>query len=118
MELWRRNQVAVTAASFVGFTGFTMVMPFLASYIQDLGVTDLGDVAVWTGLTLGVTPALSALCAPLWGRVADRFGNKLLLLRALASCVVWSWDSWRKRRNRGICLRCVRFRDSPLDTAR
>ena len=88
MELWRRNQVAVTAASFVGFTGFTMVMPFLASYIQDLGVTDLGDVAVWTGLTLGVTPALSALCAPLWGRVADRFGNKLLLLRALASCVV------------------------------
>ena len=88
MEHWRRNQIAVTAASFVGFTGFTMVMPFLASYIQDLGVTDLGDVAVWTGLTLGVTPALSALCAPLWGRVADRFGNKLLLLRALASCVV------------------------------
>lgn len=88
MEYWRRNQIAVTAASFVGFTGFTMVMPFLASYIQDLGVTDLGDVAVWTGLTLGVTPALSAMCAPLWGRVADRFGNKVLLLRALASCVV------------------------------
>jgi DHA1 family multidrug resistance protein-like MFS transporter len=88
VENWRRNQVAVTAASFVGFTGFTMVMPFLASYIQELGITDLGDIALWTGLTLGVTPALSAICAPLWGRVADRFGNKLLLLRALASSVV------------------------------
>ncbi len=88
METWRRNQVAVTAASFVGFTGFTMVMPFLASYIQGLGVTDVGDVALWTGLTLGVTPAVSALCAPLWGRVGDRFGHKLLLLRALASSVV------------------------------
>jgi DHA1 family multidrug resistance protein-like MFS transporter len=88
VEDWRRNQVAVTAASFVGFTGFTMVMPFLASYIQQLGVTDVGDVAVWTGLTLGVTPALSAMCSPLWGRVADRFGNKVLLLRALASSVV------------------------------
>jgi DHA1 family multidrug resistance protein-like MFS transporter len=65
-----------------------MVMPFLASYIQQLGVTDVGDVAVWTGVTLGVTPALSAMCAPLWGRVADRFGNKVLLLRALASSAV------------------------------
>ena len=65
-----------------------MVMPFLASYIQGFGVTDVGDVALWTGLTLGVTPAVSALCAPLWGRVADRYGNKLLLQRALASSVV------------------------------
>ena len=88
METWRQNQVAVTAASFVGFTGFTMVMPFLASYMQDLGVTDVGDVALWTGLTLGVTPAVSAMCAPLWGRVGDRFGNKLLLQRSLASSVV------------------------------
>jgi MFS family permease len=88
VETWRRNQVAVTAGSFVGFTGFTMVMPFLASYIQGMGVTDVGEVALWTGLTLGVTPAVSAMGAPLWGRVADRFGNKILLQRSLASCVL------------------------------
>jgi MFS family permease len=85
---WRRNQIAVVAATFVGFTGFTLVMPFLSRYIQELGVTDTGEVALWTGITLGVTPALSALCAPLWGRVGDRFGNKLLVQRALLSCVV------------------------------
>jgi len=65
-----------------------MVMPFLARYIQELGVTDIGDVALWSGLTLGVTPAVSALCAPIWGRIGDRFGNKLLLMRALASSVL------------------------------
>ena len=53
-----------------------MVMPFLASYIQGLGVTDVGEVALWTGLTLGVTPAVSAMCAPLWGRVADRYRQR------------------------------------------
>jgi hypothetical protein len=42
-----------------------MVMPFLASYIQGLGVTDAGEVDLWTGLTLGVTPAVSAMCTPL-----------------------------------------------------
>jgi MFS family permease len=85
---WRRNQFAVTAASFVGFTGFTLVMPFLPLYIRQLGVTDVGEIALWTGLTLGVTPALTALCSPFWGRVADRFGHKLMVERALLSFVV------------------------------
>jgi MFS family permease len=85
---WRRNQVAVVAATFVGFTGFTLVMPFLSLYIQELGVTDTGAVALWTGITLGITPAIVAMCSPLWGRVADRFGNKLLVQRSLFSCVV------------------------------
>ena len=88
MELWRRNQIAVTAASFVGFTGFTLVMPFLARYMQELGLTDTGEVALWTGVTLGVTPALSALVSPLWGRVGDRFGNKILVQRALFSSAI------------------------------
>jgi DHA1 family multidrug resistance protein-like MFS transporter len=85
---WRRNQFAVTAASFVGFTGFTLVMPFLPLYIRQLGVVDDGEVALWTGLTLGVTPALTALCSPFWGRIADRFGHKLMVERALVSFVV------------------------------
>jgi DHA1 family multidrug resistance protein-like MFS transporter len=85
---WRRNQFAVTAASFIGFTGFTLVMPFLPLYISQLGVTDVGEVAMWTGLCLGVTPALTALLSPLWGRVADRFGRKLLVERSLVSFVL------------------------------
>jgi MFS family permease len=88
VELWRRNQFAVTAASFVGFTGFTLVMPFLARYMQEMGLTSTGEVALWTGLTLGVTPAVSASVAPLWGRVGDRFGNKLLVQRSLFSSII------------------------------
>jgi hypothetical protein len=32
---WRRNLVAVTAASFIGFAGFTLVMPFLPLYFSN-----------------------------------------------------------------------------------
>lgn len=88
MHSWKRNQAAVTAAAFVGFTGFTLVMPFLPLYIRQLGVTDIGDIALWTGVTLGVSPAIAALTAPLWGRVGDRFGNKLLVQRSLVSFIV------------------------------
>jgi len=85
---WKRNQAAITAAAFVGFTGFTLVMPFLPLYIRELGVTEVGDIALWTGMTLGVSPAIAALTAPLWGRVGDRFGNKLLVQRSLVSFIV------------------------------
>ena len=50
---YRQNLVAVTAASFIGFMGFTLVMPFLPLYFHQLGVTDVGEVATWSGLSLG-----------------------------------------------------------------
>lgn len=63
-------------------------MPFLPLYFRELGVTETGDIALWTGVTLGVSPAIAALTAPLWGRVGDRFGSKLLVQRSLVSFIV------------------------------
>jgi len=84
---WRKNLYAVTAASFIGFTGFTLVMPFLPLYFQLLGVHDVGEIALWSGLSLGVTPAMTALLSPLWGRFADRFGRKIMVERSLVSFI-------------------------------
>lgn len=84
---WQRNVFAVATASFVGFTGFTLVMPFLPLYFQQLGVTDVGEVALWSGLSLGVTPAMTALLAPFWGRLSDRFGRKIMVERSLVSFI-------------------------------
>ena len=85
---WRRNLFAVTAASFIGFTGFTLVMPFLPLFIRELGVSDLGEIALWTGAILGVTPAITAAMSPFWGRLADRYGRRLMVARSLVSCAV------------------------------
>ena len=84
----RRNVLAAAAANGIGFAGFTIVMPFLPLYIRELGVTDVADIALWTGVTLGATPAVTAVSAPLWGRVGDRYGSKLLVIRSLGAFVV------------------------------
>jgi MFS transporter, DHA1 family, multidrug resistance protein len=84
---WRRNLYAVTAAGFIGFTGFTLVMPFLPLYFEQLGVSDVGDIALWSGVSLGVTPAITALMSPFWGLLADRYGRKLMVQRSLVSFV-------------------------------
>ena len=78
----------MTATSFMGYTGFTLVMPFLPLFIGQLGVTDPGQVAMWTGVSLGITPAMTAILAPAWGRLGDRFGRKIMVERSLVSFVV------------------------------
>jgi DHA1 family multidrug resistance protein-like MFS transporter len=85
---WFRNQLAVTIASFIGFMGFTLVMPFLPLYFIELGVRDTGEIALWTGFSMGVTPGLTAILAPAWGRLADRVGSKLMVERSLFSFVI------------------------------
>ena len=62
-------------------------MPFLPLYFQQLGVTDVSEIALWSGLSLGTTPALTALLSPFWGRLADRFGRKIMVERSLVSFV-------------------------------
>lgn len=76
------------ATGFTGFAGFTLVMPFLPLYISELGVRDVGEIAMWSGLTLGATPAITAISAPLWGRVGDRYGSKILVIRSLSAFVL------------------------------
>jgi DHA1 family multidrug resistance protein-like MFS transporter len=85
---WRRNLFAITGACFIGFTGFTLVMPFLPLYFHQLGLTDVGEVAFWSGISLGVTPAMTAVLSPLWGRLSDRFGRKIMVERSLVCFVI------------------------------
>src|SRR5687768_7511751 len=63
-------------------------MPFLPLYLEQLGLTDTGEISLWAGISLGVTPAVTAGMAPLWGRLADRYGRKIMVERSLVSFVI------------------------------
>ena len=56
------------------FTGasFSLVMPFMALFVEELGVK--GDlVKLYAGLAVSISALASALFAPVWGRLADRY---------------------------------------------
>src|SRR5260370_41782344 len=88
LEGWRRTVWALTLIVFAAFVGFQFFSPFLPLYVHELGVTDPGRIALWSGLLSAVTPAVSGLLSPLFGRLADRFGRKLMLVRSLVGFVV------------------------------
>ncbi|HEU4401811.1 MAG TPA: MFS transporter, partial [Candidatus Polarisedimenticolia bacterium] len=82
-EPWRRNQAAVTIAAAMVFLGFTLVMPFLPFFVESLGVRGRGSIARWSGLLLTVSPFLAAFLGPLWGRLAERVGMRIMVRRVL-----------------------------------
>ena len=67
----------------------TLLLPFLPLYVQQLGVEHAAAIVQWSGVAFGATFFGAAMTAPLWGRLADRYGRKLMLIRAAAS----AWPS-------------------------
>lgn len=62
--------------------GFSFALPFTPLYIQQLGVTDLNEVGLWSGSIAGVFAIFMGGMAPIWGIVADRFGHRMMIQRA------------------------------------
>jgi DHA1 family multidrug resistance protein-like MFS transporter len=82
---WRATLFAVCVAQATAIVGFDFTLPFIPLYLQaNLGVHGLGQTALWAGL-IGFGPAIPAtIFGPIWGRLADRVGYRMMLLRAMA----------------------------------
>ena len=82
---WQRTVHIVAATQVAVLIGFNFAFPFLPLLIQDLGVTDRGELALWTGLAIGLSGMVMAVVSPIWGLVADRFGRKTMLIRSIGA---------------------------------
>ena len=79
---WQRNLYALTAASFLMFTAFGFVFPFLPLFINELGVGDVQQVEIWSGISSFGQALVLSIFSPIWGALADRHGRRLMVLRA------------------------------------
>ncbi|NLR08433.1 MULTISPECIES: multidrug efflux MFS transporter [unclassified Levilactobacillus] len=81
-EQWRRNLAVLWLGTFIAGMGFSEVMPFLSLYVDDLGTFTKGQLTIYSGVTYAVTFLVIALVSPLWGKLADTKGRKIMLLRS------------------------------------
>jgi MFS family permease len=63
-------------------------LPFLPLYVAQLGVTTQAGIVQWSGIAFGATFFGTAMTAPLWGTLADRYGRKPMLVRAAIGMAV------------------------------
>ncbi|WEV54000.1 MFS transporter [Leuconostocaceae bacterium ESL0723] len=85
---WQRNILIVWFAVFMTGVGLSEVMPFLSLYIATLGHFSHDQLTFYSGAAFAVTFMVTAVVAPLWGKLADRKGRKLMMLRAAGGMAV------------------------------
>ena len=80
---WKRNFYTLWITELIVIAGMQSCQPFLPYYIQELGVSDLDEALIWSGQIGSVAGLAMALSAPVWGNLADRFGRKPMVVRAM-----------------------------------
>lgn len=83
MENWKRSFRAICAGEILAIAGFNASIPILPFYIEDLGVTDPTALNLWVGACATVVAVALAVFAPVWGRLADSYSKRTMLLRAM-----------------------------------
>lgn len=81
-ETWEKNLFILWFSVFVTGMAFSEIMPFMSLYVDTLGQFTKGQLNLYAGLIFSVTYLVSAIVSPIWGKMADRYGRKPMILRA------------------------------------
>jgi DHA1 family multidrug resistance protein-like MFS transporter len=70
-------------AQMISMIGFSSIFPFLPLYVHSLGtVTSLGE-ELCSGLVYSGQAFTMMIASPIWGTLADRWGRKIMVERAM-----------------------------------
>jgi MFS transporter, DHA1 family, multidrug resistance protein len=83
MEVWRKNLYTIWFIQFIAIGGISLILPFLPFFIRELGVTSPEQERIWSGWAYAGPFLLSFISTPIWGALGDRYGRKLMSVRAL-----------------------------------
>lgn len=82
MKNWKLILAILTANVVLMAAGYTMLIPFLPMYLMnELGVS-ADDVKMWNGAIFSITFLIGGIMAPIWGKMADTRGKKMMAVRA------------------------------------
>lgn len=82
MKNWKVILGILTANVVMMAAGYTMLIPFLPMYLmKELGV-NATDVKLWNGAIFSITFLIGGIMAPIWGKMADTRGKKMMAMRS------------------------------------
>ncbi len=80
---WKWSLYVVAFAQLISASGFSLVFPFLPFYVESLGTRTHIGMEFWTGMVFSALGLTMMISSPLWGAVADRYGRKPMVIRAM-----------------------------------
>ncbi len=99
MSSWKRTYWVVWVANFVTAVGMMSFLVFFPSHLAKLGVAE-DKIALWTGVIFGGAPLVASIMTPIWNAIGDRYGRRLMTVRAMFAITVfvgamaWARGPW------------------------
>lgn len=87
---WRVTLWAMVAVQIVMSISFSILSPIMPLFLPDLGVQSESAIDMWAGILASVTSFIGVFSAPVWGRLADTYGRKLMVLRSCFGIAVFT----------------------------
>lgn len=91
MVYYRRNLFILSITIFLAAISWNQIMPFIPSFLKEMGVSDRNARLQWCGWIATVQPLASIVSMPYWGKLGDKYGRKPMAIRA------------------GLCLACIYY---------
>jgi len=83
MPHWKQNLFIVWLTQLLCMAGFSAALPFVPVYIRDTWqITSEAELGAWMAAFTFFGMLSFCLFIPVWGVLADRYGRKIMLLRA------------------------------------
>jgi MFS transporter, DHA1 family, multidrug resistance protein len=82
-DAWQGTLIIMCFAQMVSMIGFSSIFPFLPLYVQSLGTVTALSVDLCIGLVFSGQAFSMMIVSPIWGALADRWGRKLMVERAM-----------------------------------
>lgn len=88
---WHRTFYTLWLGCFITGMGFSMTMPFISLFINELGDFNRLQLNFYSGLAFAMTFISQAIVSPFWGSLADQKGRKLMCMRAsgVMACTIF-----------------------------
>ncbi|WP_420642589.1 MFS transporter [Candidatus Leptofilum sp.] len=80
---WQRTLAIMFVAQLLTAVGFSVIFPFLSLYVTELGSQSGLSVEFLAGAVFSAQALTMMIASPFWGAVADRYGRKLMVQRAM-----------------------------------
>ena len=75
--------IAIGSGAFLASFAMNFWWPFLPLFLKDLGATSDANALFWVGIATTVQGVARLVTGPFWGVLSDRYGRKLMFIRAL-----------------------------------
>jgi len=87
LALWKRNAYILWFVILTGSICWTSLIPYMPLFLEELGVKE--NVEFWSGVFAAVSAVGTLIMAPVWGTLGDRYGRKMMMLRAGICLVIF-----------------------------